>query len=195
MRRASLEADRPCGSCHFLLQLLAKISKQLWEISKDAKFDVICGVPYTALPFATAMSVDQNLPMVLRRKEAKDYGTKKMVEGVYEQGATCLIVEDVVTSGMSVLETSASLKEEGLIVTQAVVLLDREQGGPERISDGGVVLKSVLTVTKFIEVLEKAGKLDQATANRVRQFVKENQFDGGSCPLDHRFMHFYPLIS
>lgn len=64
--------------------------------------------------------------------------------------------------------------------THAVVLLDRQQGGPERITDGGVTLRSVLTVTTFIEVLEKAGKLDAATAGKVRQFVKENQFDPSS---------------
>eukprot|EP00281_Chroomonas_sp_CCMP1168_P024532 CAMPEP_0206230662 /NCGR_PEP_ID=MMETSP0047_2-20121206/10391_1 /ASSEMBLY_ACC=CAM_ASM_000192 /TAXON_ID=195065 /ORGANISM="Chroomonas mesostigmatica_cf, Strain CCMP1168" /LENGTH=474 /DNA_ID=CAMNT_0053654125 /DNA_START=12 /DNA_END=1436 /DNA_ORIENTATION=- len=161
-------------------KLLRQISEQLWAAAADAKFDVMCGVPYTALPFASAMSVDHDMPMVLRRKEAKDYGTKKMIEGVYEQGAKCLIVEDVVTSGMSVLETSASLKEEGLNVTHAVVLLDREQGGPERIADGGVTLKSVLTVSKFIEVLENAGKLDAATAGKVRDFVKANQFDSSA---------------
>ena len=60
------------------MQLLAKIAKQLWELCKDDKFDVICGVPYTALPFATAMSVENDVPMVLRRKEAKDYGRLKI---------------------------------------------------------------------------------------------------------------------
>lgn len=163
-------------------KILAQIGKELWNISKDVPTDVLCGVPYTALPFATAISIENDVPMVVRRKEAKDYGTKKMVEGVYEKGAKCLVIEDVVTSGASVLETSVSLREEGLTVTDAVVLLDREQGGPERIASGGVKLRSVLTVSSFIAVLEAKGKLDKPTADSVRKFVSEMQFKAKEDP-------------
>ncbi|EKX38355.1 hypothetical protein GUITHDRAFT_77246 [Guillardia theta CCMP2712] len=159
--------------------LLQQIAKQLWEISKDAQHDVLCGVPYTALPFATAMSIMNGKPMVVRRKEAKDYGTKKMVEGVFSRGCKCLVVEDVVTSGASVMETARSLREEGLDVIDAVVLLDREQGGPDRIKGEGVTLRSVclrqrregesdmdqvLTVSTFIAVLQEKNLLDEATS-------------------------------
>jgi len=66
----------------------------------------ICGVPYTALPVATLVSANTNIPMVVRRKEKKEYGTGRMVEGTFDNGASCLIIEDVITTGSSILETA-----------------------------------------------------------------------------------------
>jgi uridine monophosphate synthetase len=58
--------------------------------------------------------VDQDVPMLIRRKEGpKDYGTKKTLEGVYEKGQTCVVLEDLVTTGGSVLEVVGSLHDEG----------------------------------------------------------------------------------
>lgn len=83
------------------------LSELLWEFAraKGVECDVICGVPYTALPLATLIAVDAGLPMLIRRKEAKDYGTKKLIEGVFEKGDLCIIFEDVVTTGSSILDT------------------------------------------------------------------------------------------
>ena len=124
---------------------------------------------------ATLISVEAGMPMVVRRKEAKDYGTKKMVEGVWKEGQGCLVVEDVVTTGSSVLETAALLREHGMIVTDCVVLLDREQGAVSALSNKGVAVHAVLKVSTVLEVLVKHNRISGEMADSVRAFLSGNK--------------------
>ncbi|KAI0207457.1 Uridine 5'-monophosphate synthase [Lamellibrachia satsuma] len=153
--------------------LMREVSTQLWRVAEKAgiSFDVICGVPYTALPIATCISVKENVPMLIRRKEVKDYGTKKMIEGHFAKGDTCLVIEDVVTSGTSVLETVQSLTKEGLVVKDAIVLLDREQGGRQNLQAKGINLYSLCGVSQLLDILYEAGRIDTETAANVRKFI------------------------
>lgn len=77
------------------------------------EYQHICGVPYTALPVATLVSDREEKPMLIRRKETKSYGTKNTIDGKFNTGDVCLILEDIVTSGSSILETVKDLKNEG----------------------------------------------------------------------------------
>lgn len=160
--------------------LLNEVAELTWEVAQSAGclYDSVCGVPYTALPIATCFSVHHNIPMLIRRKEAKDYGTKKMVEGHYKEGENCLIIEDVVTSGGSVMETVQTLQSISVNVTDAVVLLDREQGGKSALENKGVKLHSVCSLSMVLEVLESNGKLDKSIIERTKKFIQENRFDG-----------------
>lgn len=142
--------------------------------SSSSPCDLLCGVPYTALPMATAMSLQSGIGMVMRRKEAKAYGTKKLIEGAFSAGQRCLVVEDLVTSGASVMETVDPLRESGLDVTDVVVVLDREQGGVHRLRDNGLKLHAVLPISFLLKALQKHGHLSEDRVAECMAFVKEN---------------------
>ncbi|KAM8855644.1 uridine 5'-monophosphate synthase [Spinachia spinachia] len=156
--------------------LMNQVSGLLYQRVQDEclQFDSLCGVPYTALPLATIICSRHELPMLIRRKEAKDYGTKRMVEGSFRQGDTCLIIEDTVTSGSSILETAEVLYKEGLKVTDAVVLMDREQGAAEMLASRGIRLHSLVSMFKLLEVLQAADRVDGKTAQSVKTFILDN---------------------
>nr|CAH7730863.1 unnamed protein product [Callosobruchus chinensis] len=115
--------------------------------------------------------------MVMRRKEAKDYGTKKMIEGVFKKGDNCLIIEDVITSGSSILETVDDLTAEGIKCSEAVVFLNREQGGAEFLKQNGINVHSLLNLTDLMRYLEEEGCVDQKTVNKVSDYLQTTQVD------------------
>ena len=159
-------------------KLLVAIAEALHNAVRTQKFDLLCGVPYTALPFATVMSVEHLVPLVLRRKEKKDYGTAKLIEGIFSPGQRCLVVEDVVTSGKSILETAESLTEVGLTVTDAVVLVDREQGGRQNLLQRGIELHSLCTMTSIVHLLTKEKKIEEKVAQETLDFIHSHQVIG-----------------
>jgi len=159
-------------------KLLVTIAQALYESVRGKQFDLLCGVPYTALPFATAISIEHLIPLVLRRKEKKEYGTGKLIEGIFSPGQTCLIIEDVITSGKSILETVEPLTEAGLKVRDAVVLVDREQGGKKILAQKGIELHSLCTISSIVNLLQKKQKIDQKAADATLDFIHSHQIVG-----------------
>lgn len=155
-------------------KIMMQVADEMWKATQGLKFTQLCGVPYTALPIATCMSTRYDVPMMIRRKETKSYGTKKLIEGKFDKGTVCLVIEDVVTTGSSVMETVRDLAVAEVIVHDAIVLLDRCQGGRESLADKGIKLHSVFTLKEVLLILEETGKLDKAMVKRVCTFIEEN---------------------
>ncbi|KAL0109679.1 hypothetical protein PUN28_014601 [Cardiocondyla obscurior] len=157
-------------------KIMVKLAKTLWTLHDDCtKVSQICGVPYTALPLATLISVEEGIPMLIKRKEAKSYGTKKLIEGVFSLGDCCIIIEDIITSGSSILETVDILKKEGLSVTEAYVIIDREQGGRKYLESHGIKIKSLFVITQFMQYLLEAGKITPEIVKNVDDYLATNR--------------------
>lgn len=157
--------------------LLQKVADALWEKIQHLPFKRICGVPYNALPIATAMCLKHQKPMLLKRKEMKDYGTKKIIEGVYEAEDQCLLIEDVIVSGKSIFETIEPLEHANIHVSTVAVVVDREQGGRINVEKHGLTMISLFTVTEIFHHLRKKGKISQHDVDLVKKFIEHHQVD------------------
>ncbi|KAI8433128.1 hypothetical protein MSG28_013975 [Choristoneura fumiferana] len=159
--------------------IMMAVVLHLQNLADEIEHDILCGVPYAALPFTAIMSVNSNTPMIMKRKEKKLYASKKILEGIFQPKQKCLVVEDVVTSGGSLLETVGTLRDEGLIVTDAVIVLDREQGGASILKRNGVRVHSLLTLGKLVKMLRDAGRISDETVETVFDHIKVSQFGVG----------------
>jgi uridine monophosphate synthetase len=156
-------------------KVLKLISEAMIEKAKELKFDVIAGIPYTALPIATAISIDQDWPMVYARKEVKDYGTKKKLEGVFKEGNTALIIDDLITTGGSKFETIEPFEASGLKITDFLVLVDREQGGGRLLEEKGYKFHSIIGINELLDILKENGKIDDQSYKKSKDFIAETQ--------------------
>jgi uridine monophosphate synthetase len=146
------------------------------EIKKQKlQYDLIAGIPYTALPAASVLSLELNVPMIYARKEVKDYGTKKKIEGVYKKSQTCLVIDDLITTGGSKFETAEPFQAEGLIIKDFVVLVDREQGGKKQLEEKGYHLFAIITLHEILDTMKETRKIDDVMYAKVQEFIKANQ--------------------
>ncbi|WP_375793656.1 orotate phosphoribosyltransferase [Chlamydia sp. 12-01] len=150
-------------SCPDVLQTIASL---IWRLRPSFNSSLLCGVPYTALALATCISLKYNISMVLRRKELKcpSQEDRIKVEGLFSPGQTCLVINDVIASGRSILDTAKALEDEGLNIRESLVFLDRQVGGGDTLKDAGIKLRSVFTLEELVRALLSKCQLKEEDA-------------------------------
>ncbi|HXF68870.1 MAG TPA: orotidine-5'-phosphate decarboxylase [Thermoflexus sp.] len=131
-------------------------------------FDRLAALPYAALPIGTAVALRTGRPLLYPRKEAKGYGTGQRIEGEFRPGETVVVLDDVLTTGLSKREAIQVLEEAELRVTDIVVLVDREQGGREELEAAGYRVHAAITLTDLLEALVEEGLISEEERRRVR---------------------------
>ncbi len=114
-----------------------------------AGVDALAGLELGGVPLAVMLGQVTGLPTYFVRKEAKEYGTRRLAEGGEVKGKRLLVVEDVVTSGGQVVLSSRDLKDRGALVDKALCVIDREAGGAEALRAEGVELRALFTMSEL----------------------------------------------
>ncbi len=159
---------------HVLKQVGQAMASVLANSQLPIRFQRLAAIPYAGLPIGVAVSLETGLPLIYPRKEAKDYGTAKLIEGEYRAGETALLVDDLITKGTAKIESLKPLTDEGLIIKDVLVLIDREQGGAAELAARGIALHSVFTLSHMLDELVTAGKLDEAKCAEVLAWIQAN---------------------
>ncbi len=152
-------------------EILEGVADLLAERIKDMDFDVITGIPYTALPIASLVASKLKKPLVYMRKEEKAYGTGKDIIGKFPKGAKCLVIDDLITTGASKIETAEAYEREGVIIKDFVVVIDRSSNGKEDLAKKGYELHSLISLEEILSLLQMNDLISVEKVKEVREFT------------------------
>ena len=139
-------------------------------------FQRVSGIPFGGLHLALSYSLASKVPLVYIHPAKERNGARAFVEGKYERGETVILVDDLITSGGNVIETAAFLQiEAGLKVKDVVVLLDRQEGGEERLRRSGYNLMSVLGLETMLNYLMASGRIDEGWFRKSIDYVQSRR--------------------
>lgn len=162
------------------LRVASKLMQQEINLAQSLRrarahpFAVVAGVPVGGLLFATAFSLETNIPMIYARVRPEGTG-KRGIEGRFNMTDTALIVDDLITRGSSVLETAELLEENRLKVKDVVVLVDREHGATERLRRRGYNLISILKLDVMLNHYMSRGLISEETYNICAEYLHSKQ--------------------
>jgi orotate phosphoribosyltransferase len=143
-----------------LPEVLRPLGDALAELARDAEPGAtrLAGPELGAVALTAAASLASGLPFVIVRKAPKSYGTGNRLEGAFDEGDLMCLVEDVVTSGGAAVDSVEALREAGLVVRNAVCVVDREEGGSETLAAAGVRLRPLFRLRELAEAWKTAAK-------------------------------------
>lgn len=136
-------------------------------------FSLVAGVPFGGLHFATALSLISKIPLIYLHPE-KD-SRPSVIEGKYVPGQTVLIIDDLITHGTSIVETASKLRDAGLHVHDAFVLLDRKQGGRDRLRQHGINLIAILEIETLLNYLMSHRRIEEELYRKCLDYLRDDR--------------------
>jgi orotate phosphoribosyltransferase len=140
-------------------EILRALGDALSEAARECEPHVVrlAGPALGAVALAASAAMASGLPFIIVRGETKEYGTAKRIEGPFDAGELVCLIEDVVTSGGALAEAVSAVREEGLVVRNAVCVVDREEGGSDALARLGVRLRPLFRASELMELRKIPG--------------------------------------
>lgn len=160
-------------ACDFYIDLIRN------EVGID-EFDRMASVPVAGLPFASVVAYDTKKPLLLVRKAEKTHGRERRIEGIIMPADRILLIDDLITTGKSLVETVEAIRAEGGTVRDAVVLIDREEGGRESLNKIGVKVHSIAKMSEIARLLRGRSLLPEDKYRAVLKQIRISKAKSGS---------------
>lgn len=152
--------------CNFYIELIKT------DVGTDG-FDRIAGIPTAGISFASIASYNLKKPFTYIRTTERQHGRGRQVEGILLPGDRVLLMDDLITKGGSILKAAESVRAEGGVVTDAVVLMDREENGQQTLADSGIKLHYLLTTSELATKLHKMEVISLKQLNTILSSAKK----------------------
>jgi orotate phosphoribosyltransferase len=136
-------------------------------------FERVAGIPVAGIPFAALIAYSLKKPFLYVRKGVRLHGRERRIEGVIAPGDRVLLIDDLITTGLSLRKAAKAIMGEGGIVADAVVLLDRLEGGKEKLAERGIKLHALLNITETAKTLHELGTIDEDQLKTIFKQVKK----------------------
>ena len=139
------------------------------------KFERVAGIPVAGIPFASVITYGLKRPFLYIRKGVSLQGRERRIEGIIAPGDRVLLIDDLVTTGLSLQKATKTVRAESGVINDAVVLLDRQEGGKEKLAQNGVKLHALLNVTEVAKTLQELGAIDDEQFRTILKQIKKSQ--------------------
>lgn len=142
------------------------------EVGLD-NIDRVAGIPVAGIPFASLIAYSLKKPFLYIRKGMRHHGRERKIEGIIAPGNRILLIDDLITTGLSLQKAAKTITTEGGVVTDAVVLLDRQEGGKETLAKNGIRLHALLNISETAKTLHELGTIDEEQLKTILKQIKK----------------------
>ena len=156
---------------HQFRMMIKTLQNSISEKIGFENFDCIASVPTSGLVIASALAIEIGKPLIYIRQKPKEYGTENVIEGKIAKGTSVLLVDDVATTGLSLINAIKPLKNAGMVITDAFTIINRFEGAREALATENVRLYEITDIMTLATILHKENLVDDQILERVKKQI------------------------